>query len=101
MLAEIPIQQRLSLPRATRSTATHPDILVTIPAGRRPVFVVDAVRTPIGRYAGALATVRPDDLLALTLQGPNQAVFFSHPWRWLASSRPRNVDGSRDDGRPI
>jgi 3-oxoadipyl-CoA thiolase len=30
--------------------------------------VVDAVRTPIGRYAGALATVRPDDLLALTLR---------------------------------
>ena len=30
----------------------------------RPVFVVDALRTPIGRYAGALATVRPDDLAA-------------------------------------
>jgi len=28
------------------------------------VFVVDAVRTPIGRYAGALALVRPDDLAA-------------------------------------
>src|ERR1700722_14148661 len=30
----------------------------------RPVYVVDAVRTPIGRYAGALAAVRPDDLAA-------------------------------------
>ena len=30
----------------------------------RPVYVVDAVRTPIGRYAGGLATVRPDDLAA-------------------------------------
>lgn len=29
-----------------------------------PVYIVDAVRTPIGRYGGALATVRPDDLLA-------------------------------------
>ena len=28
----------------------------------REVFVVDAVRTPIGRYGGALAGVRPDDL---------------------------------------
>ncbi|HSO00145.1 MAG TPA: acetyl-CoA C-acyltransferase, partial [Candidatus Nanopelagicales bacterium] len=28
------------------------------------VFVVDAVRTPIGRYAGGLATIRPDDLAA-------------------------------------
>ena len=30
-------------------------------------FVCDSVRTPIGRYAGALAAVRPDDLAALTL----------------------------------
>ncbi len=30
----------------------------------RPVYVIDAVRTPIGRYAGGLATVRPDDLAA-------------------------------------
>jgi acetyl-CoA acetyltransferase family protein len=27
-------------------------------------FVLDAVRTPIGRFGGALATVRPDDLAA-------------------------------------
>jgi len=30
----------------------------------KAVYVVDAVRTPIGRYAGALAHVRPDDLAA-------------------------------------
>src|SRR5690554_6053187 len=30
-------------------------------------FLVDGVRTPIGRYGGALATVRPDDLAALVL----------------------------------
>ena len=28
----------------------------------REVFVVDAVRTPVGRLGGALAKVRPDDL---------------------------------------
>lgn len=28
------------------------------------VFVLDALRTPIGRYGGALAVVRPDDLAA-------------------------------------
>ncbi len=33
------------------------------------VFIVDAVRTPIGRYGGALASVRPDDLLAHTIKG--------------------------------
>src|SRR6187402_119574 len=28
------------------------------------VYVIDAVRTPIGKYGGALSGVRPDDLLA-------------------------------------
>ncbi len=28
------------------------------------VYVIDAVRTPIGRYGGALSGIRPDDLLA-------------------------------------
>ena len=31
-------------------------------------FICDAVRTPIGRYGGALANVRPDDLGAVPLQ---------------------------------
>ena len=38
---------------------------------RRPLreaWIVDAVRTPIGRYGGALAAVRPDDLAALVLR---------------------------------
>jgi acetyl-CoA C-acetyltransferase len=28
------------------------------------VYVIDAIRTPIGKHGGSLATVRPDDLLA-------------------------------------
>jgi acetyl-CoA acyltransferase len=31
------------------------------------VFICDAVRTPIGRYGGALAAVRPDDLAAIPM----------------------------------
>ncbi|HEY3352471.1 MAG TPA: acetyl-CoA C-acyltransferase [Polyangia bacterium] len=31
-------------------------------------LIIDAVRTPIGRYGGALRTVRPDDLLAHVLR---------------------------------
>lgn len=31
------------------------------------VYVIDAVRTPIGRYGGKLSTIRPDDLLALMI----------------------------------
>ncbi len=34
----------------------------------RGVVVVDAVRTPIGRYGGALANMRPDDLAALVIR---------------------------------
>ncbi len=38
---------------------------------RRPLreaWIVEAVRTPIGRYGGALAGVRPDDLAALVIR---------------------------------
>ncbi|EJW11343.1 putative acetyl-CoA acetyltransferase (phbA/atoB/paaJ-like) [Rhodovulum sp. PH10] len=31
---------------------------------QRPVFICDAVRTPVGRYGGALARLRADDLAA-------------------------------------
>ncbi len=31
-------------------------------------FICDAVRTPIGRYGGALASVRADDLAAVPLK---------------------------------
>jgi 3-oxoadipyl-CoA thiolase len=34
----------------------------------RDVVVIDAVRTPIGRYGGALAHVRPDDLAAVAVR---------------------------------
>jgi 3-oxoadipyl-CoA thiolase len=34
----------------------------------REAWIVDAVRTPIGRYGGALAGVRPDDLASLVLR---------------------------------
>ncbi|HYL40059.1 MAG TPA: acetyl-CoA C-acyltransferase, partial [Candidatus Binatus sp.] len=34
----------------------------------REAWIVDAVRTPVGRYGGALASVRPDDLAALVIR---------------------------------
>ncbi|MFF8955093.1 thiolase family protein [Streptomyces sp. NPDC014894] len=34
----------------------------------KDVYVVDAVRTPVGRYGGALSGVRPDDLAAHVLR---------------------------------
>ncbi|MDC0690838.1 3-oxoadipyl-CoA thiolase [Pseudomonas mosselii] len=38
-------------------------------------LIIDAVRTPIGRYGGALASVRPDDLAAV----PIKALMARHP----------------------
>src|ERR1700712_2389195 len=36
--------------------------------GMKEAFICDAVRTPIGRYGGALASVRADDLGAVPLR---------------------------------
>ena len=44
-------------------------------------FICDAVRTPIGRYAGALSSVRPDDLAAIplaALKERNPGVHWAH-----------------------
>jgi 3-oxoadipyl-CoA thiolase len=39
-------------------------------------FILDYIRTPIGRYGGALAQLRPDDLLASTIK----AILERNPW---------------------
>jgi 3-oxoadipyl-CoA thiolase len=46
----------------------------------KAAYVVDAIRTPIGKYRGALSKVRPDDLAAHVLRalGERQAALFEH-----------------------
>ena len=34
----------------------------------KPVYIIDSIRSPIGKYGGALAAVRPDDLLAQVIK---------------------------------
>ena len=34
----------------------------------RDVFICDAIRTPVGKYGGALSSVRTDDLAAIPLK---------------------------------
>src|SRR6187549_3116522 len=34
----------------------------------KAAYIVDILRTPIGKYGGALASVRPDDLAALAIK---------------------------------
>ncbi len=33
----------------------------------KSAYIIDVVRTPVGRYGGKLSTIRPDDLLALVI----------------------------------
>jgi 3-oxoadipyl-CoA thiolase len=49
-------------------SAQIPGYLSEEPATMKKVYVIDAVRTPIGKYGGALAAVRPDDLLAYVIR---------------------------------
>lgn len=44
-------------------------------AGLTDVFICDGIRTPIGRYGGALSAVRADDLAAI----PIRALIERHP----------------------
>ncbi len=39
-------------------------------------YIIDALRTPIGKYAGTLSTVRPDDLAANVIR----AIVARNPW---------------------
>ncbi|RSK43028.1 acetyl-CoA C-acyltransferase [Bacillus canaveralius] len=41
----------------------------------REVYIVDAIRTPVGKYKGALKSVRPDDLGAIAIK----ALIARHP----------------------
>ncbi|MEY4930883.1 MAG: hypothetical protein RI909_1607 [Bacteroidota bacterium] len=45
------------------STATLPEIYMT-----KSAYIVDILRTPVGKYGGTLATARPDDLAAWVIK---------------------------------
>ena len=63
-------------------------------------FICDAVRTPIGRYGGALATVRPDDLGAI----PLKALMARNPnvdWGALDDVIFGNANQAGEDNRNI
>jgi acetyl-CoA acyltransferase len=63
-------------------------------------FICDAVRTPIGRYGGSLSSVRPDDLLALTMKAlmdRNQKV----DWKALDDVIAGCVNQAGEDNRNV
>ena len=49
-------------------------------------FICDAVRTPIGRYGGALSGVRADDLAAIPIRALKER---NHQVDWLAAAPTR------------
>ena len=63
----------------------------------RDVFLCDAVRTPIGRYAGSLAKVRADDLAAI----PIRALMARNPkadWEKLTDKDKAEIKAGLADG---
>ncbi|THE09526.1 acetyl-CoA C-acyltransferase [Bacillus timonensis] len=67
---------------------------------QKEVYIVDAVRTPIGRYKGALKSVRPDDLAATVIKGllkRNQAV----PLHEIEEVVLGNANGAGEENRNV
>ena len=65
-----------------------------------PAFLCDGIRTPIGRYGGALSSVRTDDLGAL----PQQALMARHPrldWGALEELTYGCVNQAGEDNRNV
>ncbi|MFD7499661.1 thiolase family protein [Streptomyces sp. NPDC059850] len=66
----------------------------------RDVYIVDAVRTPIGKYGGALAGVRPDDLAAHVLRGLVARTPALDPAR-IDDVYLGNANGAGEDNRDV
>ena len=65
-------------------------------------YVIDAVRTPIGRYGGKLSSIRPDDLLAhtiLSLLGRNPDIDPSQIEDVIAGAANQAGEDNRDVAR--
>lgn len=68
----------------------------------KEVFIIDAVRTPIGKYGGALAAVRPDDLLAHVIRAiieRNEAVDFNLVEEVIAGAANQSGEDNRNVAR--
>jgi acetyl-CoA C-acetyltransferase len=59
---------RLAAPHSERRDRHLPGIDGDTDMSTPAVFICDAIRTPFGRYGGALSSVRPDDLGAIPLK---------------------------------
>jgi 3-oxoadipyl-CoA thiolase len=68
----------------------------------REVFIIDAIRTPIGKYGGMLSTFRPDDLLAIVihaLMGRNQSIDMNEVEEVIAGAANQAGEDNRNVAR--
>jgi 3-oxoadipyl-CoA thiolase len=65
-------------------------------------YVIDAIRTPIGKYGGSLSTIRPDDLLAMvikTLVNRNASIDMNAIEDVIAGAANQSGEDNRNVGR--
>ena len=67
----------------------------------RDAFIVDAVRTPLGRLGGALAGTRPDDLAATAVQRGSSAVSPSLDPATIDEVYVGDANGAGEDNRNV
>ena len=67
----------------------------------RTVYLVTGRRTPIGRYGGALAKVRADDLAAHPLRGPGRRPCPTSTGRWSTRSIYGCANQAGEDNRNV
>ena len=68
----------------------------------KEVFIIDAIRTPIGKYGGILSTIRPDDLLAIVihaLMGRNQSIDMNDVEEVIAGAANQAGEDNRNVAR--
>ena len=68
----------------------------------KEVFVIDAIRTPIGKYGGILSQIRPDDLLAIVihaLMGRNQSMDMNDVEEVIAGAANQAGEDNRNVAR--
>jgi len=84
------------------------EIYKVLPLGRiqeglmKDVFIIDAIRTPIGKYGGILSTIRPDDLLAIVihaLMGRNQSIDMNDVEEVIAGAANQAGEDNRNVAR--
>jgi len=68
----------------------------------KPVYVIDVLRTPIGKYGGALSGIRPDDMLAHIIKAlllRNESVDPSHIEDVIAGAANQAGEDNRNVAR--